>query len=351
MRDHLYDRILGCLATAVMGDAMGAATEQWSTPEIIEHYGGLVRELYEPPVDTFAYGNRAGEATDDTSQMFAMAQAIIECDGELTVEKWTEALLHWAATSRHADNMGPTTREVVAALREGRDPRLVGTVGSSTRQRTSIGTSNGAAMRIAPAGLIHPGDLEGACQTALVTCLPTHGTQIAVSGACAIAAGVAEAMMPGADVLSVLRACLDGARRGEELGARHGRYVSGARVTARIELAASLVLRAQSLEEAMALIESHVGNSVMMAEAAPAAVGLFVYADGDPLESIVGSTNIGNDPDTIAAMAGMLAGALKGFGAVPKDLYATVRAANDEDIEAIAEGLTEIALRNLERQK
>ena len=66
-----------------------------------------------------------------------------------------------------------------------------------------------------------------------------------------------------------------------------------------------------------------------------------------PLETVVGGTNIGNDSDTIAAMAGSLAGALRGIAAVPTDLYETVKSVNSEDIEAIAAGLTEIAWRRV----
>lgn len=347
MRERLYDHILGSLVTAAIGDAMGAATEQRSTREIVADFGGLVRSFYKPPMDTFAAGNEAGEVTDDASQMFALARVIIETDGHLSGQAWVDALVHWAETSKMARMMGPTTRPTVEALRAGEDPRKVGVIAGSDRQTSRVGTSNGAAMRIAPVGLIHPGDPAGACQDALITCLPTHNTQIAIAGACAIAAGVAEAVTEGADVFLVVKACLEGARRGEELGAREGRFVAGPSVAARIEWAVSLALRANTLEEAMSSLEAYIGNSVYAADSVPTAIGLFVFAEGDPLQSIVGGTNIGNDTDTIAAMAGSLAGALKGFRQVPQGLYDALKKANDADIEALAHGLTEIAVRRI----
>ena len=97
------------------------------------------------------------------------------------------------------------------------------------------------------------------------------------------------------------------------------------------------------LEQALRGIEASVGNSVMTVESVPAAVGIFVAAGGDPLESVVGGTNVGNDTDTIAAMAGSLAGALRGIAAVPVDLVTTVKAVNSEDIEGLARGLTDLA--------
>jgi len=343
-REHLYDRILGSLVTAGLGDAMGAATEQWRTGEIIQAHGGLLRTLVKPPVDTFSAGNKAGQVTDDTSQAFYLAQALIENDGVITPDIWKQTLIGWAEESPHRTAMGPTTRLMVEAWQKGEDTSHMATVGQSTRKLNSFGTTNGAAMRIAPVGLVHPGDVEGACQTALATCLPTHDTQIAVAGACAIAAGVAEALRPDADVLSVTRACLEGARRGEELGKEHARWVPGPSIPFRIELAIELVLKARTLEEALTLLEGYIGNGVFMADSAPTAVGLFVFAGGDPLDSIVGGTNVGSDTDTIAAMSGALAGALRGFRAVPLDLWATLRDANPEfDLVSLAQGLTDIA--------
>jgi len=342
--EHLYDRILGSLVTAGLGDAMGAATEQWRTGEIIQAHGGLLRTLVKPPVDTFSAGNKAGQVTDDTSQAYYLARALIEHDGAMTPDIWKQTLIRWAEESPHRTAMGPTTRLMVETWQKGGDTSHMATVGQSTRKLNSFGTTNGAAMRIAPVGLVHPGDVEGACHTALTTCLPTHDTQIAVAGACAIASGVADALWPKADVFSVARACLEGARRGEELGKEHARWVPGPSISLRIELAIELALKARTMEEALTLLEGYIGNGVAMADSAPTAVGLFVFAGGDPLESIVGGANIGSDTDTIAAMSGALAGALRGFQVVPPDLWATLREANPEfDLVSLAQGLTAIA--------
>ena len=201
-------------------------------------------------------------------------------------------------------------------------------------------------MRVAPAGLIHPGDIEAAVWTAWISAKPTHNTQIAASGAGAIAAGVAEALLPTADVFSVVEAALAGARLGEKIGRENGRVAPGPSVVRRIELAVEEALRAASFEEALRNIEAAVGNSVMMVESTPAAVGIFVAAKGEPVGCAVGGTNIGNDTDTIAAMAGAMAGALKGPEAIPQDMRDTLNTANEEDIAQLAAGLTQIAWRN-----
>ena len=190
---------------------------------------------------------------------------------------------------------------------------------------------------------MHPGDLEAAVELAWTSCLPTHDTQIAGAGAGAIAAGVSEALMPGASVFSVVDACLQGARLGEKIGRERGRISPMPSVVGRIETAVNEAIRATSLEDAIRRIGQTVGSSVLITESTAAAVGLFVAAKGDPLNSVVGGTNIGNDTDSTAAMAGQLAGALKGIKAVPADLVQILTEANEEDVPAMAESLTRIA--------
>src|SRR5262245_66159357 len=95
-RRRLYEHVLGSLATAALGDAMGAATEQHAIPEILEEHGGLLRELLAPKDDTFSGGNLPGQITDDTSQVFALAAALLETGGDLTERAWTAKLLHWS---------------------------------------------------------------------------------------------------------------------------------------------------------------------------------------------------------------------------------------------------------------
>ena len=182
-QEELGQRILGGLMGAALGDAMGAATEQHQIDEIIAEHGGLLDQLIAPPVDTFSHSDTAGLVTDDCSQMFALSQALIDTDGDLDDKTWIDVLIHWSIHSPMRHQQGPTTKPLLAALAAGESTDHIGVVGNSTRKLASMGTTNGASMRVAPAGLIHPGDVVGAVQTAWVSARPTHGTQIAASGA------------------------------------------------------------------------------------------------------------------------------------------------------------------------
>src|SRR6266542_944289 len=78
-RDPLYERILGCLLVAALGDALGAPTEGCSRADIIRRYGGLVRDFQPRAADACAAGLRPGEVTYDTSQLLAFARAWWAC--------------------------------------------------------------------------------------------------------------------------------------------------------------------------------------------------------------------------------------------------------------------------------
>jgi ADP-ribosylglycohydrolase len=244
--------------------------------------------------------------------------------------------------------MGPSTVGVVAALRAGTDPALVGVIGRSRRKMTTIGITNGAAMRVAPAGLVHPGDIGAACAQALVTCLPSHDTDVAIAAACAIAAGTAQALVTN-DIAPVIAACVEGGRRGAELAGTHARVGPGPRFQARLDLALDIAASATDDLAFLRALDAQVGASVLAAESVPTAIAILAYAQGDPLRTIALAASVGNDTDSIATMAGAVAGALRGASALPADLTADFLAVNgaEYDLDGLAAGLTAIARRRL----
>lgn len=330
-QDVLYDKILGALATACIGDALGAPTEQRSIEEIRQTWKGRVESFMEPPADApFAKGRGQAQITDDASQMLCLVDAYIEGRGGITPELVAAAILRWSENPDYCPRFaGPTTRASLERLRGGADPNTAGRVG----RLTSEGTTNGSSMRVAPAGLANPGDPEAAVRDALITCLPTHGTNLAISGAACIAAAVSVAVVPQTHFLDVIRVARWGAAEGDRLGRKHGREVAGPSVERRLDLALEIAAKAVDLDEAVASIAATVGTGLHVSEAVPAAVGIFYAAAGDPFLSVVGGANAGDDTDTVACMAGSIAGAFCGFGAVPKDLYDQVVGANDLDLE------------------
>jgi ADP-ribosylglycohydrolase len=339
MIEGLTDAILGSLLLAGMGDALGAPTEAWSQEEIRSRYGGLVDHFETPTEDTFAgaNGGARAEVTDDASQMYYLARAIADSDGELDQPAWVACLLDWAATSPKSNFMGPTTKAVVDALREGTDLSRVGVIGNSRRKLPSMGNTNGAAMRVAPTGLVHPGDIESACRLALTTCLPSHDTQVAIASACAIAAGTSVALV-ASNHSQIVEACREGGAIGETLAKRAARCPPGPRFGSRLATALAIAERASDDASFLAELEAIVGASVLASESVPSAVAIFAYAGGDPMRGISLAASIGDDTDSIATMVGALAGALHGARKLPAALRDEFMSVNEP-----AYGLTQLA--------
>jgi ADP-ribosylglycohydrolase len=347
MGDELRNRVYGSLIVAGMGDALGAATESWTIDEIVNSYSGLVDEFRTPPHDTFAGSNDAkrGEVTDDASQMYYLARALVDKRGAFGNEDWVDCLLSWASTSPKAGFMGPSTRVMVEALRTGRDPAQVGLIGNSKRRLPNIGNTNGAAMRVAPAGLVHPGDLRSAVDLAILTCIPSHDTGVAVSSAAAIAAGVAAALAPGACADSVVKSCLVGAALGLEIADDRIRKFYGPSFSVRLERALAIASGSTDDLTFLRALDAEIGCSVLAAESVPSAIAIFAYCRGDPLRTISLSATAGNDTDSIATIAGSMAGALNGLSGIPATMLDTFLDANEAtyDLAALATGLAERA--------
>jgi ADP-ribosylglycohydrolase len=101
--------------------------------------------------------------------------------------------------------------------------------------------------------------------------------------------------------------------------------VAGADVAARIEWAAGLVA-GRDRAEAAELIYALVGTSLATQESVPAAFAVLAAEPGDPWQACLLAASLGGDCDTIAAMAGAVAGACHGLGAFPSGALAVIDA-------------------------
>lgn len=335
----LYERILGSLATSCIGDALGCATEMLTMSDIKATYGDFVNELIAPYEGHPLFPDKRppGQWTDDASLLIKMAEAVIASEGYLTFEHVADQLLRWAELPEYAC-AGPSTIAAINALKSGVNPRMSGRTG----RLAADGVSNGAAMKVSPAGLANPGDLDGAVGDSITMTVPTHGTSVAVEGAAAIAAGVAQALEEEATVASVVQACLYGAVEGKKRSKGLVRQVPSPSVYKRTELAVDLACRNSDIYKTMADLEAYVGTGLAIYETVPTAIGLFVAANGDPFTTVYAAANIGNDTDTIATIAGALAGALRGFASVPEHLYRQVVEVNQVDLEGISKAIVEV---------
>ena len=118
MNNIIYDKVLGCLLGCAIGDAMGAVTENLTFDQIREKYNGKVTEMLVPDKSAFAYGNCAGQVTDDFSQTYLLTQQILK-HGKVEKEAVEDMLIDWSHMPVYFNRFaGPTTRAAIAALQE-----------------------------------------------------------------------------------------------------------------------------------------------------------------------------------------------------------------------------------------
>lgn len=339
-RPSLHSKILGSLIGSAAGDAMGAATKARTTEQILERFGHRVTDFETPPMDTFAAGSAAGQVTDDFSSAYFVIWSIVRNEGRVDEELVKAALVEWSEHEMFFDRFaGPTTRMAIELFKTGREPSFRG-INLSSRQAT-----NGAAMRIAPVGLLFPGSLDLAVGNALRVARLTHDNVLALSGACAVAAAVNRALSPDADLYSVLEAGLYGAVEGERLGMECSRDVAGPRVVSKLELALDIGLSPLPPELRAIEVRDRIGTGLHIAEAVPAAFGILASRRGDAMETLIDCVNIGYDTDTLATIAGGIAGALSGSEAFPEHFLPTLESVNGFEIERLADCIHELGLR------
>jgi ADP-ribosylglycohydrolase len=343
------DRARGALWGLAVGDALGMPTEGLSRAAVLARYG-LVDQFHPGPDDSeIAPGLPAARVTDDTDQAVIVGRLLVAGRGRVEPADLAAELLAWEERMRAAGAaglLGPSTRRALESI------RVHGPSPTSGRW----GDTNGAAMRIAPVGIAVPArPLEGLVDAVVVTSEPTHNTHVALAGAAAVAAGVSTAL-DGGDLAAVL----DAATRAARAAAVRGFHTAAPSVAARLESAVRLV-RAEAGESGTAeqridagseVIDEVVGTSLATQESVPAAFAVLALADtvrpggaGDPWLVCRLGASLGGDSDTIAAMAGAIAGALGGVNALPATARDQVAAANPGlDLDALAEDL--LALRH-----
>lgn len=281
-----YDKAFGALIGLAIGDSFG---DQARSAENHTLYG-ITRAMHA----------NSSWSTDDTEFALLTAQTLIQTGGNLTVEAVVKA---WKEHVLPQDDLGPKggESEVAAAanLRMGIMPPYSGSDNSHH-------WTDGAAMRVAPIGIVCAGDPERAAHLAEIDACVSHWRD-GIWGAQAVAASVAVAMVDGT-VEEIVQAGLDYVPEDSWMG----RWMAKAM---------AIVDQAPSLEEAWDPLHRDLWTFVRCsnAEALSQTYALFRLTTGEFVDGIIAAGNFGRDADTLAALVGALSGAKHGARVVPKD--------------------------------
>lgn len=331
----LKDKILGGLYGQALGDAWGMPA-YFHPDQTWKAFGWITSFLPAPNDHEVHTGLPAARITDDSEQAFSLAREYIAAGG-VTLPATIKGIVDWydRTGGDSSKYVGPSTRRGVQALKRGDDPYLTG----------RLGDTNGAAMRVSPVGLLYPNNPIGAVDAAAISCVPTHNTSVAISGAGAVAAAIAVATREDATLDAIIAVGMLGA----ELGRQKAHYWLGPSVTRRIEMAVAIARKGSEPLARLREMFDVVGTSLSIVETVGAAFGVLVMAEGDPKQTAIYAANLSGDADTVGAIACAIAGTYRGIGAFDPAIIEQLNADpifQQYNVPALADGLLALATRS-----
>jgi ADP-ribosylglycohydrolase len=350
-------KAVGCLAGAAVGDALGASTEGWAPEQIREAFGGWVRGI-EPylPADRIGaksftrYHKGNGRITDDTLMTRALVNVYEQCRRHLTAYDIADVLVpmlvdrvEWIPDMEREDvllnRIFLAEKWLVARLHYAHfDPREAG-VGNIV--------NCGAAMFMAPVGVANATNPEGAYKEA-IDLAGAHQSSYGREAAGVFAAAVAAAMSPSATVDTVVAASLrlahDGTRAAIETVCNVAGECGGWEAAVPALREAVAPFDSVGADYRTPSLDARRPSRTQSIEELPVALGMLVASGGQFEGAVLGGANYGRDADSIASMAGALAGALGGVEAIPQGWRDQVTAGSRIDVLAPGMTMARVAL-------
>jgi poly(ADP-ribose) glycohydrolase ARH3 len=278
----LEDRFIGCLLGLAVGDALGANFEGQSAESVTARYPTARHLIQNPPAGEQWY-------TDDTQMAIGVAETLAAC-GRLDERHLCQ---RFAANYVAGRGYGRGARVIIEAMIAGEDYKWL-----AANHFPGGSFGNGAAMRVAPVGLMFHHNADRLWDEARLSALPTHTHPLGIEGAQLLALAVGLAVNSAEIDREVFLSAL--CERCQAVD-----YSGPLRRAARLSEPADIAL---------------FGNGIEAASSVVTAIAAFTMAP-DSYEQTIGSAILlGGDTDTIAAMAGAISGAFLGKRSIPDHL-------------------------------
>lgn len=355
----LRGRIRAVVHGVAYGDALGATVEKLSAAEIRERYGrvtSLRTKWHRDGQDAAARNGRVrgnGIVTDDTAMTLALMR-IYEREGrhldawdmgdgmvrEITWERrWVPELQREAPLIERL--FYPEKWIFQRHQLSGCDPRQGG-VGNMV--------NCGAAMYIAPVGVVNAGDPKGAYDEAINFAMG-HQQSYGLEAAGVLAAAVADAFNPAATVESVIQTALglahDGTRDAIDAIVTEAVKLrdKGADADEVTDVFHQVIAPFSAMgddlvhtpEKAGRASHAYQPSRLFSIEELPLALGFCITTDGDFKKAVEDGINSGRDTDSIGVMAGAILGGLHGESVVDAEDAALLDSANKLNLAAASD--------------
>lgn len=327
--DQLFRRVKGILIGGALGDAMGMPTELWTQKMIKEEFPNGI-EHFVPSMNkgSVLRNMRAAQVTDDTINTKFIIEMLDTYQGNISVENYIEQLQIWSRDSELAELVsGPSTRKALSMIKSGVPFTETG----------RFGTTNGAAMKIAPIGIISDyRKMEDLVDNVQKICLPTHNTSIAIAGACGVAAAISYVCFGKRDLSEMF----DVAQQAIMFGKTKGFEVATASLTRRMDIINKLVDR-EDEETVLSELYEIWGTGVETIETIPSVFAIIKIAKGNPIKAAQLAAQLGGDTDTIGAISSAICGGM--HPDIPNEIIDQLEDVNELNFDQLAKKLVKFS--------
>lgn len=317
MLNEKLNRARGCMAGLAIGDALGRPVEGMSSQQIRDTYGDVENFLSQTP-----------GGSDDTEYAILTATALLKYGRNLTADQiaelWLEKVCYQAENFLGA---GFSEMAAIANLKSGLKPPQSGIHLHSW--------SDGLAMRVAPIGIVGSGNYELTTRLTIADGQVSHAGEGIHSGV-AVAVAIAAAMN-GESAID----CFSAAKRSIPEDCWSSRAIFKVEEILQQNMNDEIHVLTDKLVAAVATHEYHYAD--LAPEAASLALAAVLYGKGDFVKTVRFAVNMGRDADTIAAMAGAVAGAIVGYEVIPEHWRSSVQTVQGSCL-AFTKGQNPVAL-------
>ena len=323
-------RVLGILQGVSLGDAMGMPTEVLSQELIREKFPNGIHELLGSVIGgPYKRDLPAGSITDDTVNTLLVCKMLIKNNGKIDSRQFIESLIRWTQDSNMAQYVaGPSTKSAIKAIQNGLPLEKAGITG----------TTNGAAMKISPVGIVF--DYKNAStllKAVSAICMPTHNTSIAIAGASAIAAIDSYVARGGTKISTIWQIATDFAQK----GSLYGFKFPSADLVFRINQAKAIVQTSRTRTVLLSRLYQEVGSGMETIETIPCVLAIVDFAKADAWKAAQLAAEIGWDTDTIGSIATGICGGIRP-DSIPTSKIARIEKVNQINLNYISEQLFKV---------
>lgn len=361
------EKVQGVLISTALGDALGAPVEKLSYEEIKEQYGRVEtmnKKWYKEEMDYEANKGRKrgnGIITDDTLMTLALCNVYnIEKRHLDAYDMADEFVKEIAFRKTYIPEFGREDMIIERLFYPEKHIFLRHTLANCEPREGGYGNmiNCGAAMYIAPIGIVNAGNPKAAYDEAILFAMG-HQTSYGLEAAGVLAACVAKAFEVDVTVEAIVETAIAYAKDGTR-----------AAIVAVTEAASRLKEQGDATQDDVVkafqeaiLPFSPMGDDVSRKldkvgvpsnhytpsrlgsiEELPFALGFMLFNEGDYYKSLFDGINSGRDTDSIGVMIGVILGAVYGSSVIKKEDIELLEQANQFDFDAMVEEFSATAL-------